>query len=59
VKQEEELLNANKQEFLRHYKQLKTTNSASVVINENVKKNQDILNRLLRQGLIDKDGNVV
>ncbi len=59
VKQEEELLNRNKQEFLRQFKQLKGHNGLPVVINENVAKNQNILNKLWADGVIDDVGNVL
>jgi hypothetical protein len=53
------LLNANRQEFLRQFKQLKGNNGMAVVVNENAAKNQEILNQLYNQGVIDHDGNLL
>jgi len=53
------LLNANKQDFLRQFKQLKNNHGLPVVINENVAKNQNILNKLWADGVIDDVGNVL
>jgi hypothetical protein len=59
VKDEEELLNKNRQEFLRTYKHLKTNPERDQAAAAQVEKNQQILNKLFSQGLIDKQGNVV
>jgi hypothetical protein len=53
------LLNANKQEFLRQFKQLKTTQAPIATLNQNVKKNQEILNKLWTAGVIDQEGNLI
>ncbi len=53
------MLNANKQDFLRQFKQLKNNHGLPVVINENVAKNQAILNKLWADGVIDDVGNVL
>lgn len=46
VKHEEDLLNKDKQEFLREYKQLKSSDSMSGSSSEKMKRNQELLNKL-------------
>lgn len=59
VKQEEDLLNHDKQRLLLHYKQLKNNNGAADVDVEKARRNQEVLNRLHSQGIIDSSGKPV
>ena len=58
VKEEERLLNENKQEMLRHYKQLKKAENIGDMDPDNVRRNAILLNTLFEEGIIDQGGNI-
>ena len=59
VKQEEELLNNNRQEFLRQFKQMKSSDNTMGEMQRNIEKNERILNNLFTRGVIDEEGTIV
>ena len=57
VKHEEDLLNDNKQEFLRQFKYLKDNHGEMQIDVNKARDNAGVLNKLHHQGIIDAHGN--
>ena len=59
VKHEEDLLNRDKQAFLKDFKRLKDNDIAIEKERDGSQKNQELLNKLFASGVIDAKGNIV